>query len=184
MKDKLSALMDGELGDELRRPVFDALKQSYSLRTDWETYCLIGDALRGEQACKADFVARVMAGLDGEVTLLAPAAPRPQAVQAGYWRSLMPLAASLMGVAAVGWVAHALYSEPAGLARVASSAGGAAKVADVQMASVRPVSVAPIAADPHREYVFIHQTMTGGGPISGAIQNVRAVSDVRQDAAR
>lgn len=183
MKDRLSALLDGELGDELRRPVFDALKQDTKLRTDWSTYCLIGDTLRGDHACAPDFVSRVMADLDDEVTVLAPRAAPPQAARAGYWRSLMPLAASLMGVAAVGWVAHAMYSDTADPALVTASAPRS-QSAEVQVAAVRPVSVNPVAADPHREYMFVHQAMTGGGPIPGAIQHVRAVSDVRQDGAR
>lgn len=183
MKDKLSALLDGELDDELRRPVFDALKQDSSLRTDWDAYCLIGDALRGDRACAPDFVSRVMAGLDDEATVLAPRAVAPQAARAGYWRTVMPLAASLMGVAAVGWVAHALYADPAEATGVAVAAPRG-PAGEVQVAAVRPPSPAPVAADPHREYVFVHQAMTGGGPIPGAIQHVRAVSDVRQDGAR
>lgn len=183
MKDKLSALLDGELGDELRRPVFDALKQDSSLRTDWNAYCLIGDALRGDHACAPDFVSRVMDGLDDEATVLAPRSVKPQTPRGSYWRTLMPLAASLMGVAAVGWVAHALYADSAESTRLAVSAPRSPS-GEVQVAAVRPASVAPVAADPHREYVFVHQAMTGGGPIPGAIQHVRAVSDVRQDGAR
>lgn len=184
MKDKLSALLDGELGDELRRPVFDALKQDSSLRTDWNTYCLIGDALRGDRDGGPDFISRVMAGVGDEATVLAPRPVAPQTARRGYWRTLMPLAASLMGVAAVGWVAHALYADPAESTRVAvsSTRGPAGEVQ--QVAAARPASAAAAAADPHREYVFVHQAMTGGGPIPGAIQHVRAVSDVPQDGAR
>lgn len=184
MKDKLSALLDGELGEELRHPVFNALKQDSSLRTDWEAYCLIGDALRGDRDGGADFVGRVMAGLDAEATVLTPVARPPSAANSPYWRSLMPLVASLMGVAAVGWVAHTLYSTPGEPVSLASSLPARAASAEVQSAAIRPVSAGREVVDPHREYVFVHQAMTGGGPISGAIQNVRAVSDVGQGTVR
>lgn len=185
MKDKLSALLDGDLDDQSASPLFDSIRRDRSLRTDWETYCLIGDALRGEATGSPDFVGRVMAGIGSEPTVLAPPPVDVGAARSAVWRSLMPLAASVMGVAAVGWVAHTLYTDADDVTRFASSVPRV-QTAVAPVAVVRPVSVAvtPAAVDPHREYVFAHQSMTGGGPISGAIQHVRTVSDVRQDSGR
>ena len=186
MKDKLSALLDGDLDEQAAHPVFESMRRDPSLRTDWEAYCVIGDVLRGDRHGSAGFIGRVMAGIDDEPTLLAPpvrAVPVPENGRA--WRSLMPLAASLMGVAAVGWVAHALYSDQGpGTGRAIAVARAPAVVSPV---AVRPVAVAPTPAavvDPTREYLFVHQAMSGGGPISGVIQHVRTVSDVGQDSGR
>ena len=178
MKDKLSALMDGDLDEHSMRPVLDALRRDASLRTDWATYSLIGDALRGEVAGSPDFAARVMASIEAEPTVLAPrpVAPAPAAAA---WRKLMPLAASVMGVAAVGWVAHTLYSGNEPLPAVA-----AVERLPLAEAPVRPVSVTLPAEDAHREYVFVHQAMTGGGPIPGGVQYVRTVSAAGQEAGR
>lgn len=184
MKDRLSALLDGDLDEQSAHPVFESMRRDRSLRTDWEAYCLIGDVLRGDRDGNAGFVGRVMADIDEEPTLLAPS-PRPAAEGGRLWRSLMPLAASVMGVAAVGWVAHTLYSDQ-GQATVGQVAVARSSTAVAAHAAVRPVAVSPspVAVDPTREYVFVHQAMSGGGPISGVIQHVRTVSDVGQGSGR
>ena len=182
MKDRLSALLDGDLDEQSAHPVFESMRREPSLRTDWEAYCLIGDVLRGDRDGNAGFVGRVMANLDEEPTLLAP--PRYAAAEGGrLWRSLMPLAASVMGVAAVGWVAHTLYSDQ-GQGAGSPVAVARSSVAVAAHTTVRPVTPTPVAVDPTREYVFVHQAMSGGGPISGVIQHVRTVSDVGQDSGR
>ncbi|WP_050418376.1 sigma-E factor negative regulatory protein [Azoarcus sp. CIB] len=184
MKDRLSALLDGDLDERSAHPVFESMRRDRSLRTDWEAYCLIGDVLRGERDGSAGFVGRVMANIVEEPTLLAPPVRGP-AEGGRLWQSVMPLAASVMGVAAVGWVAHTLYRDqgPGAGSRVAVARSSAAVAAHTV---VRPAAVAPapVAVDPTREYVFVHQAMSGGGPISGVIQHVRTVSDVGQDSGR
>ena len=185
MKDKLSAFLDGELDEQRVRVVFDEIRREPTLRNEWEAYCLIGDVLRGDGVVAGDFVSRVMAEIDVAPTLLAPKvrAGKVEVERRGTWLSLMPLAASVMGVLAVGWVAHTLYAEPGGGSRVAE-VSPRLQFADSQTSGVRPVSAVSPVVDPHREYVFAHQSMTGGGPISGAIQHVRTVSEVGQDSAR
>lgn len=187
MKDKLSALLDGELDEQAMSPVFDSIRRDRSLRSDWETYCLIGDVLRGAPAASPGLVARVMAGIEGEPTVLAPPASgstsaQPGAARPAARRSLMPLAASILGVAAVGWVAHTLYGDPDGNVRTASVPSGIQTVENVSV----PVGTVPTSpqVDRHREYLFAHQAMTSGGSLSGVIQHVRTVSDVRQDVNR
>lgn len=183
MKDKLSAFLDGELDDPCMRTVLDEIRCKPILRSEWEAYCLIGDVLRGDECVAGDFVDRVMAEIDSGPTLLAPAAMRPEAGKSGGWRSLMPLAASVMGVAAAGWVAHTLYAGPAEVNHVAE-VSPRLQLVESQVSAVHPVSVTSPAVDPHQEYVFAHQSMTGGGPISGAIQHVRTISEVSQDYTR
>lgn len=177
MKDKLSALIDGDLDENAIRPVFDSLRRDAELRKDWDAYCLIGDVIRGERVGPADFVGRVMAGLDEEPVVFAPAASKAATVRRSAMRTLMPIAASVMGVAAVGIVAATLYSQqavaPAAVAvqrvaaqpAVASAAVSGALAGDIQGA----------ADDPLREYVFAHQGVSGG-PMPAAVQYVRTVS--------
>ena len=47
MKEKLSALLDGDLERQAGRPVLDGLQKDVGLRKDWDAYHLIGDVLRG-----------------------------------------------------------------------------------------------------------------------------------------
>lgn len=179
MNEKLSALFDGHLDDDdaVTRPIFDALRQDRALREKWGTYCLIGDALRGETQ-GSDLVGHVLARLDGEPTVLAPALrPRaaPRSTRLG--RVVLPVAASVMGVTAVGWVMQSMQPAPGPLdvaAKPGNRVGG-------MVAAVAPPGTPD---DPLRSYVFAHQAMTGDSPIPGVAQFVRTVTEVRQGSDR
>jgi len=183
MNEKLSALMDGDLDNQSVRLMVSRLNHEESLKENWGVYCLIGDVLRGDQQGAPDMVARVMAGLDDEPTVLAPRALPAEASRRAAWSSLLPIAASVMGVAAVGLVAATMYTGDAGR-------GGVTPIAAlprvVTTAPVQTVSVpASNATDPlHREYLFVHQASTGAGPMPGALQYVRTVSAQSEDTAR
>jgi sigma-E factor negative regulatory protein RseA len=187
MKDKLSTLLDGDLDEQSATAVLAALARDASARQEWDTWCLIGDAMRGEHGGSVGFVDRVMAGIEAEPVLFAPASAAASAGRRSAWQSLMPIAASVMGVAAVGWVAHTLSGpDETGSAMLAVQSAPALVVereAPVNLVDFRQVEHA-LPGDPHRAYVFVHQAMTGGGPIPGAVQYVRTVSDNRQDIAR
>lgn len=146
------------------------------MREKWGTYCLIGDALRGEAEGAPDLAGRVLARLGAEPTVLAPALrPRAAARSTRLGRAVLPVAASVMGVTAVGWVVQSMQQPAAGPGPidVAAKVGG-------KTAGMVPVA-APMAAsleDPLRNYVFAHQALAGGSPIPGVAQFVRTVSEV------
>jgi sigma-E factor negative regulatory protein RseA len=177
MKDKVSALLDGDLDEQATRRVFDGLKRDPDLRQDWASYCLIGDVLRGDRDGSQDFVARVMANLDAEPTLLAPRLAPEQTTRQRMWQSLMPIAASVMGVAAVGLVAATLYKQEAPAPQLAAGAPALRVVSAT--AAVRPVAQ-PGSEEVMREYLFAHQGLSRGGPLPAGVQYVRTVSDQRQ----
>ncbi|HRP75396.1 MAG TPA: sigma-E factor negative regulatory protein [Rhodocyclaceae bacterium] len=183
MKDELSALLDGDLDEASARPVFESIRRDPALVEKWNAYCLIGDALRGDAAGFSDVSERVMARIRGEPTLLAPPATAAAEQRAPGWRSAMPVAASVMGVAAVGLVAFTLYSQPDDQLRHATAPGSVQTVERAPVRSVVPVTSAD-REDAHRKYVFVHQAMSGGGPIPGAVQYVRTVSEARGDVRR
>ena len=58
MKDRLSALMDGELDDKSAAEVIEALGRDHEAVRTWRTYQLISDALRESRLLSADFTAR------------------------------------------------------------------------------------------------------------------------------
>ena len=112
MKDKVSALLDGDLDEQATRVVFDGLRRDPDLRRDWEAYCLIGDVLRGDRDGSDDFVARVMANLDSEPTVLAPRAAPESMTRQRMWQSLMPIAASVNSTALLICGAKRGYAYP------------------------------------------------------------------------
>jgi sigma-E factor negative regulatory protein RseA len=178
MTEKLSALLDGHVEDEgASRSVFEALRQDREMREKWGTYCLIGDALRGEAHGAPDLAPKVLARLEGEPTVLAPLSrPSGSVRSARLGRVMLPVAASVMGVSAVGWVVQTMQpaAAPASVAAKAP-AGGSSLAATVP---------GPAAEDPLRSYVFAHQALAGGSLIPGVAQYVRTVTEVRQGADR
>lgn len=182
MTEKLSALMDGHLDDDVAaRSVFDALRQDHDMREKWGTYCLIGDALRGDASGAPDLTSRVLSRLEAEPTVLAPVS-RPAAVgpSTRLGRVMLPVAASVMGVTAVGWVVQSMQpaaTPPLALARnTPTPAAGTAKGSSMVATATRTV----VPDDPLRSYVFAHQALAGGSAIPGVAQYVRTVTEVRQ----
>lgn len=75
--DSLSALLDGELGDESARLMLKRLPASGAERDRFREYCVIGDVLRGLDRDMPDLTDRVMAALENEPTVLAPMRKAP-----------------------------------------------------------------------------------------------------------
>ncbi len=109
----LSALLDGELGDETARSLLKRLSRDDPERDRFREYSLIGDVMRGLNHDMPDLTGRVMAALEDEPTVLAPmrktsprrpylwlAAATVAAITWGLWNTgprdepLVPLAAN------------------------------------------------------------------------------------------
>ncbi|QID17766.1 sigma-E factor negative regulatory protein [Nitrogeniibacter mangrovi] len=178
MKERISALIDGHF-DEAPADggLIGKVVQSDEGRSTWSTYCLIGDVLRDEPAGAADLTASIMARLEAEPTVLAPVS----VVQArqrtqGVWSRILPLAASVMGVAAVGWVALQLNAKEAPTV--------VAKAVE-PVAPIRAV-VAPVDGDRQlardtalRAFVLAHQG-TVRSALPGVAPYVRTVAEMPQ----
>ena len=106
-KEKLSALMDGELLDN---ELLGSLANDRALQQSWQNYHLIRDTLRGDvgQVMHLDIATRVAAALEKEPARLVPAAipesqPQPQTWnKLPFWHKVRPWASQLtqVGVAA------------------------------------------------------------------------------------
>ena len=84
MKDRISALMDGELDEREAAEVISSMASDAQGRDTWRTYHLIGDALRE----------------GGSIV-----APRRPAANSPSWRIALPAMAVAAAVALVSWVA-------------------------------------------------------------------------------
>jgi sigma-E factor negative regulatory protein RseA len=176
MKEKVSALLDGALDETASERMLDTLKRDPALRRDWERYSLIGDVMRDEPVLSADFTSRLMAELEQEPTVLAPV----RVENRNNWvRHLMPIAASVMGAAAVGWVAMMLN----GSGTTPAPTLAAVKAPVPAVAVVDPAVSARLAsasAEPtEREYLIAHQAMAPSAAMPGVAYYVRSVSDTR-----
>ncbi|MGQ0547909.1 MAG: sigma-E factor negative regulatory protein [Betaproteobacteria bacterium] len=91
MTERISELMDGELGDQAAGEVIQTLGRSRESLDTWRVYHLISDAIRENQPLPQPAIVR-------------PAQPRR-------WIAL-PIAASLAAVGLVGWLAFAPQQQP------------------------------------------------------------------------
>jgi sigma-E factor negative regulatory protein RseA len=159
MKDRLSALMDGELDDKSAAETIAALGHDHEAVRAWRTYQLISDAMRESRVLSLGFNARLAARLAAEPTVLAP---RARQAESRRWYALSA-AASVAAVALVGWMAF----------------GPQPQVVPA------PVPVARIEAKPNivplpsaaNDYLLAHQGFSPRVSLQGMAPYVRTVSE-------
>jgi sigma-E factor negative regulatory protein RseA len=100
MKEKISALMDGDLALEDAEYLMTAMKAKGEAAQAWSTYHLIGDVMRDDPALRADLTSRIMKEVANQPAVLAPKASLLQAKRPMLWS----VAASVAGVFFVGWM--------------------------------------------------------------------------------
>ena len=164
--ERLSALMDGELGEHEVVPELARTGNDPERQAAWETYHLIGDVLRGEAVISTGMAEKVSVRLASEPTVLAPRAWRLRRTT----RQLaLPLAASVCGVALVGWLALSLNSEVQTLPDQAGTR---------VIASAQPVASETDRADDEAmaEYLMAHQQFSPSTAMQGVVPYVRTVA--------
>lgn len=172
---ELSALFDGELEEhEVRAAVTAALDED-DLRDSWQLYALIGDGLRGDCPDAPDLAASVMAHVREEPVVLAPRNLRTQRRT----HPMYALAASLAGVAVVGWLA--LAGNPRAPAADGAGSTLAAASPAPSIAKVEPVAVGkPADSQPLRgdmsEYLLAHQLQAGTPHPAASTRQIRTVA--------
>lgn len=159
--ERISAFMDGELGQEEGAGQIGRLKDDPQARNAWEVYHLIGDSVRGDTGLSPRFMDQLGARLAAEPTVLAP---RPRMQQRTARRIALSAAASVGGVALVAWLA--LVNNP---------------FQPQQNLAVVPQPVpAQLAAAPAdgavNDYLMAHQQFSPSTTMQGVASYVRTVS--------
>jgi sigma-E factor negative regulatory protein RseA len=161
MKDRLSALMDGELDDKSAVAVIEELGRDPEAAQTWRTYQLISDAMRESQLLSADFTARFSERLSKEPTVLAPRAQFPGLQRAPQrWFAASAAASVAAAVGLVGWLAFA--PQPQAPAPVAQAE---------QKPNIVPM---PTSAN---DYLLAHQGFSPRVSLQGMAPYVRTVSE-------
>ena len=166
MKDRISQLMDGELDDRAAAGAIQALSGESEARDTWRMYYLISDAMRDTPLLSAGFAARVSAKLAAEPTVLSPNRIRPEPRK---WFAMpAAAAASVAGVALVGWLAFAPQQpgtpSPAPVAQ-----------APAPVAQMKPTLIPLPSATP--DYLLAHQGFSPRVSLQGMAPYARTVSD-------
>jgi sigma-E factor negative regulatory protein RseA len=162
MTKELSALLDGELEVHEAPPLWMAMKSAPQMHETWQAYSLIGDAIRDEGNLARDITASVMRKLEDEPTVLALRSVRQAPKRSS---AVLALAASVAGVAVVGWLALPLQFQGE---------------QTVSMARIQqPVPTVVASTGPSRdmqEYMLAHQANAPGMYLQGGAQHIRTVS--------
>ncbi|HEX5125938.1 MAG TPA: sigma-E factor negative regulatory protein [Rhodocyclaceae bacterium] len=176
----ISAWLDGELPAGDAKRILDGVVSLPAHSRACEAYWLIGDVLRNKPSVNADlsvdFSRRVMAALQRDPTVLAPAIRQPaRESEMPRW---MPMAAAVAGVLVVGWMALSI-SKP-----VASDQS----VADAQNMTTPAVAPAVASArggfNDDRAYTLAHQAYSSGAALPNVAMYVRTVGAEQVDTGR
>lgn len=157
MQEKMSALLDGELDSEQTETVLKTIARDDELQNQWELYHLIGDVMRDATADHHGHIAaRVASRLETEPALVATDVQvinkhRKKDAANKAWYSV---AASLAGVAFVGWVAWQSFAP-------ASSPSNQISASLAQQMQMSP-KVKPVAYESRvNDYWTAHQELSG-----------------------
>lgn len=183
---QVSALLDGELDPHEVEPAIREAVKDAAAQAAWQSYVLIGDQLRGESTAAPDITAAVMSRLREEPVVLAP---RNLSVTPRH-RPLLALAASVAGVAVVGWLALAGNPGPTGLSGNLAAVSPAPTFTFADNAIVRlpaetkhaPATAIPAVRADLSEYLLAHQTQSSSFRLGDGTQQVRTVSLVSSPA--
>jgi sigma-E factor negative regulatory protein RseA len=169
MKDRISALMDGELDDRSAAAAIDALSKDREAFETWRTYHLISDALVRSRMLSAGFTERVATELAKEPTVLAPARARPQAP-----RRWVAIAAGAAAVMLVGWL---------GFAPQQSAVAPVAQAPLTLSSQETKPAVVPLPSGAN-DYLLAHQGFSPRVSLQGMMPYVRTVSEQVQEPRR
>ena len=176
----ISALYDGEAeAHELRAAVGRSLADAER----WRLYGLIGDGLRGESLAAADLTDRVMMRVAEEPVVLAPRRLAAQHRQ----HPLLALAASVAGVAVVGWLVLTDGALQPGAEPTRASVPTQAQAIAVAVPPA-PTDMPPHARDPGsqpptgemrgdlREYLLAHHAHASTVRLGDSAKQIRTVA--------
>jgi len=173
---ELSALLDGELEPHELKPVLHAVERESELRDAWDNYVLIGDQLRREPIGVVNLTADVMAKIREEPVVLAPRNLRLTRRS----HPLLALAASVAGIAVVGWLAWAGNMAPqASENRLAAvlPAPTFSRTSEIHSAPVQQLAeTASSAQSDMSEYLLAHHTQASTFRLGDNTQNIRTIS--------
>jgi|SRR5689334_12758604 len=163
MKERISALMDGELEGRAAEEAIESLRGEGEALESWRMYHLISDGMRDTRLLSAGFAARVVQRLAAEPTVLAPGRlpGRTPAQRVAY-----AVAASAAAIGLVSWLAFGPQPE---VPRATIAQGTPAPVA------MTPVTVQLTSSA--NDYLLAHQGFSPRVSLQGMVPYVRTVAE-------
>lgn len=171
---ELSALMDGELEDHEISALFNA-SSGLERQDHWDRYTMIGDCMRKEPHISRDLTPDIMAKIREEPVVLAPTMSRSRTLR----HPALALAASLAGVAVVGWLAWTGIGKETGpmaspLAVLPAPSFSVAR--NSSQDSLSPTNTPIARRGDFSEYLVAHSIQSSPFRIGEAARHVQTVS--------
>jgi sigma-E factor negative regulatory protein RseA len=157
MKQEISALMDGEMFEDQADVFFDRLNRHSATRQDWETYHLIGDALRQPDHVCRKFGSAFHERLQAEPTVFAPHRHTSQRVR----HFALSAVASVTALALVAWLSLQVSSESA---------------PQIVASKVQQDTAFRQTSAQANDYLMAHQEFSPSADVHGAASYIHAVA--------
>jgi len=174
MKSDLSAFLDDELESRRQATVLSAVARDEELRRAWDSYQLIGDALRRSPVLDGWLTPRIMERLEREPVVISPPMRRGEHPI----RTSLAVVATAAGVALVAWVTLGPVAEPPASSLALAPASvppGVQSGAPSRVIARVPIAGA-VASSRMQEYMVAHQTYSPANRVLGGTAYVRTVS--------
>lgn len=176
MKDKVSALMDGELDGREASDLLARLPGEVEAAETWRLYHLIRDAMHDDPGLGGSLADPVRRRIESEPTVIAPgaanldrdASPRGSGRSTAAWS----IAASVAAIGIVGWLG--LAPRPAGESPAIAQVPRSTEPVAVAKGSPRASQRLPGEAD---DYLLAHQGYSPRSSLQGMAPYVRTVAD-------
>jgi hypothetical protein len=175
MKSKLSALLDGEAGENDVSAVCEALRHRPGLRDDAMAYALIGACLRGETGANQGMAHRVMAVVAAEPVVMASRRPL---WKSGGFALVASVAGAVVLVAAVVAPSKNIPEPGYTLAHTSNL------LLQSRVLAANDVGGDRLKDADVREYLIAHEAQSRGSYVGGGSQQIRTVSLLDEGAGR
>ncbi|SFE65707.1 sigma-E factor negative regulatory protein [Nitrosomonas sp. Nm166] len=177
MKSKVSALMDGELDKQETPNVIEALRKNEEWRQEWETYHLIGDALRQSSRLSMNISSSVNQKLKTEPTVLFPKASINTSnvfKQPKHRIFAFSMAASVIAMVSAWVIMHNPFYEPQ-QTKIAENPPNLPQENNLKNVVPVMVSSPPSNYSPGEinDYLFVHREFSSGTHMRGQPTNIK-----------
>lgn len=170
MKSKVSALMDGELDKQDALNIIEVVRRSDELQEEWESYHLIGDALRQSSRLSMNISSSVSQKLKTEPTVLFPNNTPSIPKQQKHKVFAFSMAASVVVISA--WVIMYNSSYESHQPMVAENSSQDSNLTIVPMMVSSPTAVGNYPPAEINDYLLVHREFSPGTNMRGQVTNV------------
>lgn len=169
MKNKISALMDGELDNEDIAGTIAQIKKTEDLRNEWAMYHLIRDTLRQSEISLIDITSYVRKKLAIEPTVLAPSPPKEHK---GKVFAFAVAASMVTAVAAVAWMGGQTMNQPLDPVTHKEALQAAVKTEPTPSRIISTSAIIQL-----NDYLLAHDEFSSRTTIRGVTPYIRTVAD-------